>query len=96
MVPMEMLTSMLLEPSSGSKHTMYLPGAVEDARLLELLAGDHRAAAAPLEHGAEHVVGERVELLDLLALHVGLAGVAEHPGEAGRADAGVDDADRRA
>ena len=25
MVPMEMLTSMLLEPSSGSKQTMYLP-----------------------------------------------------------------------
>jgi hypothetical protein len=27
-VPIEMLTSMLLEPSSGSKHTMYLPVAL--------------------------------------------------------------------
>ena len=34
MVPMEMLTSMLLEPSSGSKHTMYLPVSLEDARLV--------------------------------------------------------------
>ena len=95
MVPMEMLTSMLLEPSSGSKQTMYLPGLAEDPGLLELLAGDHRAVAAPLEDRAEDVVGELVELLHLLALDVRLAGVAEQVGEPGRADARVDDPDGR-
>ena len=71
---------------------MYLPVSLGDAGLVELLARDHGAAAALLEHGAQDVVGEHVELLDLLALHVGLARVAEHAGEAGGAHARVDDA----
>ena len=62
------------------------------ASLVELLAGDHRAAAALLEDGAEDLVRDVVELLHLLALHVRLARVAEHAGEPRRAHARVDDA----
>ena len=62
-------------------------------RLFELLAPDDAAVAAALEDVDEHVVAERVELLDLLALHVDLAGVPEQIGQTGGTDARVDDAD---
>ena len=91
---MPTFVSMLLEPSSGSKRTMYFPLWCGKARFVELLAREHAAMAAPFEHVDEHLVGEGVELLDLLALHVRLAGVAEHAVQAGRADARVDDAHR--
>ena len=93
MVPMQTFVSMLLEPSSGSKSTTYLPWCSARMRLVELLARDDAAVPAPLEHVEQDVVREGVELLDLLALHVRLAGVAEQVGEARGADARVDDAD---
>ena len=68
-----------------------LSGLAEHPGLLELFAGDHRAPAAPLEHRAEDVVGEGVELLHLFPLDVRLAGVSKQPGEPGRSDTRVND-----
>ena len=59
--------------------------------LLHLLAGDRRAVAAPPSDAIERLVGDLVELLHLLALDVGLAGVAEDIGEPGHVDAAGDD-----
>ena len=67
---------------------------VGELGLVELLARDDAAVPAALEHVHQHFVREGVELLDRLALHVGLAGVPEEVGEARGADARVDDADR--
>ena len=66
---------------------------IGELRLVELLAGDDAAVAASLEDVHQHFVREGVEHLDVLALHVRLAGVAEQTGEPRRADARVDDAD---
>jgi hypothetical protein len=67
---------------------------LREHRFIELFARDDTAMTAPLEHVEEDVVGERVELLDLLALHVRFARVAQEIREARRADSRVDDADR--
>ncbi len=47
--------------------------------------------AALLDAADQHVVGEDVELLDLLALHVRVAGEAEDAREPGAADLAGDD-----
>jgi hypothetical protein len=59
--------------------------------LVEFFAGQDAAVAAALEHVDHHVVGVGIQLLDLLALHVGLAGIPEQVGEARLAHARVDD-----
>ena len=67
-----------------------LDRAVEGDRLLVLFAdqrGDGVAQAQAVEQG---LVGVDVELLLLLALHVGLADGAEHVAEAGGANLGLD------
>ncbi|MFO1427479.1 MAG: hypothetical protein U1F11_11020 [Steroidobacteraceae bacterium] len=50
----------------------------DDDRLLVLLGGDDRDAFAPAERAQQYLVGDDVELLLLLALHVLAADVAEH------------------
>mmetsp|Transcript_4906 Transcript_4906/g.13697 ORF Transcript_4906/g.13697 Transcript_4906/m.13697 type:complete len:401 (+) Transcript_4906:60-1262(+) len=48
-----------------------------------LLGGNDSGAAGALQAGAENVVGDHVQLLLVLALHVDLASQAGHVGEAG-------------
>ena len=69
---------------------------IGDLHLVELLAADDAAVPAALEHVHQHFVGERVELLHRLALHVRLAGVPEQIGQTCGTDARVDDADGEA
>jgi hypothetical protein len=75
-VPTEMLTSTLDDPSSGSNTSRYLPSGYwlgNRVELVHFLGGHAGQVAAPLV-GADHdVVGDDVELLLRLALHVFLS-----------------------
>ena len=65
---------MLLEPSSGSKidHVLaVLRIAEHDDRLFVLLRGQHADVAAVAQAVEQGLVGQHVELLHGLALHVG-------------------------
>src|SRR5690606_18837860 len=60
-------------------------GIAQDQRLLVLLGGDHGHALPAPEVADQDLVGDDVELLLRLALHVHLPGVAQHVLEAGAA-----------
>jgi hypothetical protein len=94
MVPMLTLTSMLLEPSSGSNSSRYSPLRVavgHHVDAVHLLAGHGGQVAAPFVGLDQHLVGDDVELLLDLALHVLALGAAQHAAQRALVD-GVADA----
>ncbi|PRD38308.1 UNVERIFIED_CONTAM: hypothetical protein NCL1_03594 [Trichonephila clavipes] len=59
-------------------------------RVVHLLRGHAGEVAAAAVHVEQDVVGDHVQLLLVLALHVGAAGGAEHAGQRALADGGAD------
>ncbi len=66
-------------------------GLAELVLLLARQRADHRQV---VEQRDQQVVGDRVELGDLLALDVGVPGLAQHVGQAGAVDVARDDLGR--
>ena len=89
---------MLEEPSSGSKRTAYLPTAVfgrDRDDVFVFLATHHADPAGVLQAVLDRLVGEHVELLLLLALHVLGALLAQDVDQAGPPDGRGDDLGRQ-
>ena len=96
MVPMLTLTSILDEPSSGSKARVYLPSYPSSDRddLILLLRGHDADIAALLHPALDRGVGKLIQLLDDFALDIGLARLTEDIGQSGHVDFGADDLGR--
>ncbi len=93
MVPTLTLTSILLEPSKGSKTTTYLPYCgSRNVTIGSSFSSEARMPTLPRlpRHDSSGLVGQYVELLHGLALHVHRIGRAEDVDEPTPADVGGD------